>query len=206
MAIGGAPIGYNVNAPANTDSAGLGDDEIRSLKTNLQGALDSEHNWPAAGGAAVGYHRYGSARPYLAAAASAVSSDGTDARLIINAGDNTLWGARSATSMELLGHPSLLFVGSASSFSTPPKFGTMVLAGFGTTLTGSGNTRVPFPSTYSGAPLVFVTGTDNSGFIVTATGSGTTGFTGRIRDFAGGDVVNSSFNWLSIGTVSLGVA
>lgn len=204
MPLGGNSIGWNNNAPANSDSAGFGDDEIRSTRSNVQGAIDAEHNFPAAGGANVGYHRQGSARPYLAPTSSVVSSDGTDARLVINAVDNTLWGARSATSMELMGHPGVLFM-STSSYSAPPKFGTQMQAGQSTTL-GSGQTRVTFPSSYSGVPIIVVTGTINGFGVGIQQGlSQTTGFTAFGYDLPSGGVASVNFNWISIGTVSMGV-
>lgn len=198
-----AAIGWDNTNPENSDAAGNGAQEIRSLKTNLQGGLDAEHLWPIGGGNA-GAHRLGSARAYVAPTASTVSSDGTDGRMVVNAVDNSLWAARSATSMELVGHPGILFM-SSSSYSAPPKFGTSVQAGQSSTL-GSGQTRVTFPSSYSGVPIIVVSATINGfGVGIQQTLSQTTGFTAFGYDIASGAAASVNFNWISIGTVSMGV-
>ena len=57
----GVTLGWDNTTPTATGLVGQGDDEIRSLKSNIQGGLDAEHLWPAAGGLA-GVHRAGSAR------------------------------------------------------------------------------------------------------------------------------------------------
>jgi hypothetical protein len=81
-------IGWSNTVPAANDLVGLGDDAIRSLKSNVQGALDAEHFFPSAGGAA-GAHRAGSARVFVGTA-SQVSSADTSGRLMWNSTDSTL--------------------------------------------------------------------------------------------------------------------
>ena len=65
MALGGRNVGWDNTSPGSGDNAGLGDDEIRSLKTSMQSALDSEHDWAATGGANTGRHRPGAGRAYV---------------------------------------------------------------------------------------------------------------------------------------------
>jgi len=62
--IGGRTVGWDNTAPANDDSAGLGDDEFRSFKTSIQTLVDAEHEFSTTGGANSGRHRPGSAMPY----------------------------------------------------------------------------------------------------------------------------------------------
>lgn len=85
----GTTIGWNNATPASSDVAGLGDDEIRSLKSNLQGALDAEHLFPSGGGLA-GTHRAGSGRIF-SGASSRVSSADTDGRLMFESTNSRLY-------------------------------------------------------------------------------------------------------------------
>lgn len=78
----GTTIAFDITTPTATDLVGQGDDAIRSLKSNLQGALDAEHLWPVAGGLS-GVHRKGSARVFVGPS-SQVSSADTDGRLMFN--------------------------------------------------------------------------------------------------------------------------
>lgn len=85
----GITIGYDLTTPTATDLVGQGDDQIRSLKSNVQGALDAEHLFPAAGGYA-GVHRAGSARIF-SGASSRVSSADTDGRLMLDSTSSRLY-------------------------------------------------------------------------------------------------------------------
>ncbi len=78
----GTTIGWNNATPSATDLGGLGDDEIRSLKSNVQGGLSAEHLWPSGGGLA-GVHALGSARVFVGPT-SQVSSADTSGRLMWN--------------------------------------------------------------------------------------------------------------------------
>lgn len=64
MALGGRNVGWDNTSPGANDGAGLGDDEIRSLKTSMQSALDSEHQWSETGGSGTGLHRPGTGRAF----------------------------------------------------------------------------------------------------------------------------------------------
>src|SRR2546426_7372782 len=81
--------------PADTDSVGQGDDEIRSLKTSIRNGMAEEHLWPSATGGNFGVHLLGSARAYYGAQ-SLVSSAGTDGRLMVTSDTNRLFHVGSA--------------------------------------------------------------------------------------------------------------
>lgn len=157
MALGGASIGWNNSSPANTDQLGSGDDEIRSLRSNVQGALNSEHNFPDGGGSAIGYHLLGSARAFVGAI-STVSSAGTDGRLMVASNRSQFFHVGSDGTM-LLGSRNLLqmdgFEAGATGTlsqrhqwkvihisSTMPSSGSELVSGIGT-------------SAFSGRPFVW---------------------------------------------------
>lgn len=104
----GITIFWNNASPASGDVAGLGDDEIRSLKSNLQGALDAEHVFPSAGGFA-GAHRAGSARISVGTTSQLSSAD-TSGRLFFNSQTSTLHYVGSEGTAFIGGHrvPSLM--------------------------------------------------------------------------------------------------
>src|SRR2546425_832342 len=106
-----ASLLWNENAPADTDSVGQGDDEIRSLKTSIRNGMAEEHIWPSASGGNFGVHLLGSARPYYGAQ-SLVSSTGTDGRLMVTSDTSRLFHVGSAGTM-FLGSQRVLSAGSA---------------------------------------------------------------------------------------------
>src|SRR3989475_6858754 len=93
---------WNENAPADTDSVGQGDDEIRSLKTSIRNGMAEEHIWPSASGGNFGVHLLGSARAYYGTQ-SLVSSSGTDGRLMVTSNTSRLFHVGSAGTMFLGG-------------------------------------------------------------------------------------------------------
>src|SRR2546428_3707155 len=98
-------------APADTDSAGVGAAEIRSLKTSVRNGMAEEHFWPSATGGNFGVHLLGSARPYYGAQ-SLVSSSGSDGRLMVTSDTSRLFHVGSAGTM-FLGSQRVLSAGSA---------------------------------------------------------------------------------------------
>lgn len=84
----GTTISWDNSTPAATDLVGLGDDVIRSLKSNLQGGLSAEHLWPSGGGLS-GVHALGSARVFVGTS-SQVSSADTSGRLMWNSTSSKL--------------------------------------------------------------------------------------------------------------------
>jgi len=95
MALGGITATWDENDPADADVVGTGAADIRSTKTNLRGALDSEHHFASAGGAGMGAHRKGSAVAFYGAA-SAVSSSDTEGRLMLTSDTTRLYHVASA--------------------------------------------------------------------------------------------------------------
>jgi hypothetical protein len=190
-------IGWDESLPSDSESAGLGDDRIRSLKTSLRIGLDGEHVWPSGGGD-VGVHRLGSARPYYGAQ-SLVSSTGTDGRLMVTSDTSRLFHVGSGGTM-FLGGATALSAGSqpvgGSRFYWATEFGSDSFQ------VGQGSRAVVFPNSgFSGAPFVFVTCSGGS-FAIGVSGANTTnlGFTAVYTPVQGSLV---GFNWLSIGTRTL---
>lgn len=145
---------FDPTAPADTQSAGLGDDAIRSVKTTMQQVFNDEHNFPSAGGSVVGYHQYGSARPYYGTQ-SRVSSSGTDGRLMMTSDTSRLFGVGSGGTVFLGGSQSLS-VGTDA--ATAPGRAHWVDE-FGLGVTGSnGSQEITIPNSgYSGFPFIQVT-------------------------------------------------
>ena len=194
-------INWDENAPQNTDSAGQGDDEIRSLKTSLRVGLDGEHVWPSAGGDA-GVHRYGAARTYYGAR-SLVSSSGTDGRLMVTSDTSQLFHVGSGGSM-FLGGANLLSV--ASFPSPPPRQYWALELGRGETR-GSVATDIDFPNSgFSGRPYLSITesfvGSGQDPIIFRVTLASATGFTVEAVDNLSGALSVGTFDWISIGTRS----
>src|SRR3990167_5276461 len=111
-------IGWDEAKPAGQDSLGLGDEEIRSLKTSLRVGLGAEHVWPSGGGDA-GVHLLGSARPYFGAQ-SLVSSTGTDGRLMMTSDSSRLFGVGSGGTV-LYGGATAILAGSFPGSAAPQR-------------------------------------------------------------------------------------
>lgn len=153
-----ATIGWDESVPSDTESAGLGDDRIRSLKTSLRQGLDDEHDWPSAGGDA-GKHRRGSAKVYVGSQ-SAVSSSGTDGKLMHASDTSRLFGVGSGGTT-LIGGPRVI---QAADFpgAVPQRHAWVEEFGIATTgaPNGAGSSStvgITFPNSgFSGIPYVFV--------------------------------------------------
>jgi hypothetical protein len=145
-------IGWNESNPADSESAGLGDDRIRSLTTSVRAGLDGEHVWPSAGGDA-GVHRLGSARAYVGTQ-SAVSSAGTQGRLMF-ASDTSQFFHVGSGGTSLIGGSRVLSVGTTAGFTYPQRH--QWVEEFGAVQLGSsGSVTVSIPNSgYSGVPFVF---------------------------------------------------
>lgn len=157
MALGGISATWDSTKPANTDQIGSGDDQIRSDKTNLQGALNSEHNFPEGGGSAIGYHRLGSGRAFYGTK-SQVSSTDTDGRLMVTSNGSSLYHVGSSVTLRL-GSSNALIVATGGSLNpgnlpathywaleTQPVINTVLSAG---------SVTATFDSAFSGRPLVW---------------------------------------------------
>jgi hypothetical protein len=165
MPIGGSNIGWDNTTPADTESAGQGDDRIRSMKTSVQQALDNEHEFPVGGGAATGSHRTGSARVYYGTQ-SQVSSSGMDGRLMMTSDTSQLYHVGSGYTA-LLGGPvsglsNLLSINGATGglpagYKWVEQFGAVTTA-------GESRSTFTFSSLYSGNPNVLLTGWSATNF------------------------------------------
>ena len=194
-------IEWTEGDPAGSESLGLGDNRIRSLKTSVRVGLDAEHVWPSASGDA-GVHRLGSARPYYGAQ-SLVSSTGTDARLMQTSDTSRLFGVGSGGT-SFLGGPTVISAGSFP--GTVPQRAYWAME-FGEGKTTSGNGQVTFPNSgYSGRPFVVVTPkltTETTSCILWIDSVGATSFMVQSRLTNGATTSSHSFNWMSIGTRTL---
>ncbi len=190
-------IGWNENAPAGSDSLGIGDDEIRSTKTAIRTAIDAEHVFPSAGGDA-GVHRLGSGRPYIGAQ-SLVSSTGTDGRLMW-ASDTSRFFHVGSGGTAFIGGPQVLSVSSYP--GTVPQRHYWAIE-MGIAMTGALGTVAVNYSAFSGAPFVTATAVDNLG-----TAAKTVNLTGTVNttqatfhSYTGStSTSNVTFHWMSIGT------
>lgn len=197
-------IGWNESQPADTDSAGLGDDQIRSLKTSVRVGLDGEHVWPSGGGDA-GVHRLGSARVAYNAQ-SLVSSAGTDGRLMQTSDTSRLFHTGSGGT-SFIGGPTVISAGSFP--GTVPQRAVWVEE-FGEGRTASGSTTITIPNSgYSGVPFIFLTlrvtslAADGGAAIIWPSGVGPTTFAVSSRLTDGATISSHSFYWRSIGSRTL---
>jgi hypothetical protein len=149
----GVNIGsFDLNVPADTESLGLTDDRIRSVKSTFQQVFDDEHTFASSGGAGTGYHRYGSARPYVGTQ-SRVSSAGTDGRLMYASDTSRLFGVGSEGTV-FIGGQTVVSLGTIPG-SLPQRHIWVEEVGAGMT-NASGNLIVAFPNSgFSGLPYVF---------------------------------------------------
>lgn len=150
----GVNVNWSESAPANGDNAGLGAQEIRSLKTSVRNAMDAEHLFSSTGGAGTGAHRQGSARAFYGAE-STVSSADTDGRLMVSSNRSRLFHVGSTGTM-YLGSATGLSVASSVLGATilgalPQTHYWAIEDWFGTT-GSSGSVTQPF-SAFSGVPL-----------------------------------------------------
>lgn len=190
-------IGWNEGAPADSDNAGQGDDQIRSLKTAVRVGLDGEHVWPSGGGDA-GVHRMGSARPYYAVQ-SLVSSTGTDARLMQTSDTSRFFHVGSGGT-SLIGGATAVLAGNFPG-TVPQRHYWALEAGAQEASTGDQET-VTFGSLYSGIPHVTVSAftTTNRTVLLHLRSIGAGNFTVSSYLTAGGFASGHTITWMSLGT------
>lgn len=191
---------WNESSPDGGDSLGLGDNEIRSLKTSLRNGLDAEHVWPSGGGDA-GVHRLGAARAHYGVQSN-VSSTGTDGRLMQTSDTSRLFGVGSGGTT-YLGGPTAL---SAGSFPGTVPQRALWVEEWGIGQTKSGTTTISFPNSgYSGAAFIQLTQFESTtnAQMFWVTGVGATSFV--VRSSGTNDAGNSSatFFWRSVGSRTL---
>ena len=156
----GVTIAWDEAVPPITEAAGLGYARIQSDKTSTRMGLDAEHQWPTAGGLA-GYHRYGSARPFYGTQ-SRVSSDGTDARLMLTSDTSRLFATTSAGTVFVGGQNTI------SAFTAPSTLPQrhIWVESFGTGQTDASSiVTIVYPdSGFSGLPYVTISPTGGFGW------------------------------------------
>ena len=196
-----ATINWDETKPAGADNVAIGDNQIRSDKTALRAAIDTEHVFPSSGGDA-GVHRLGSARPYYGAQ-SLVSSTGSDGRLMITSDTSRLFAVGSGGTVYLGGAQGI----SAGTYPGTVPQRSQWIEEFGEGKTASGTTIVSLPNSgYSGKPYVYLTAYDQAGSvaqIMYLTSVTATQFT--VKSSATNLLGNSttSFFWRSLGTRAL---
>lgn len=193
-------IGWDEASPSDSESAGLGDDRIRSFKTSVRIGLSAEHTWPSAGGDA-GIHLLGSARAYYGAQ-SLVSSSGTDGRMMVTSDTSRLFGVGSAGTVMLGAGPFALSIGTTAGISFPQRhYWAMEMGEVQTN--SSGTTHVTIPNSgYSGVPFVFSQTTFDT-YVVTITERTATQFV--VKTFLEASTpLTATVQWMSVGTRVLG--
>lgn len=201
----GVNIGsFDLNSPPDTQSAGLGDDAIRSVKSTLQQVVNDEHIFASAGGV-VGAHRLGSARVYVGTQ-SQVSSAGTDGRLMFASDTSRLFHVGSAGTAMVGAGPFGISMGSTTGMSFPQRH--YWAAEYGTGITGSaGSARVEIPNSgYSGVPMILLTSRIPS--LISAAAivghfaeeNGTHFVVQALNQLTGSTLSGFYFGWMSFGT------
>lgn len=214
MAIGGANIGtWNEAVPAGSESVGLGDDRIRSIKTQTRTGLDSEHFWDSSGGT-VGVHRAGSARVFYGTE-SQVSASGLtsitsyhEGRLMQTSDTSRLFGVGPGGKAMLGAGPLSLSMQTsvAGMLGENQLYYWAMDAGF--VLSQQSTHNVLFNSSYSGIPIVVVSigtqviGSNDPGRCWKFDTIGVSGFSGQIVLTENGDAATAGIMWYSIGTRS----
>jgi hypothetical protein len=201
--IGGVSLTWDENSPSNEETAGLGDDRIRSLISTIRTGLDAEHVWNSAGGTGMGAHVLGSARVFVGTQ-SQVSSVGTDGRLMWASDSSRLFHVGSGGTA-LLGGPTMLSVGSlpgSQRYMWQMEMGTGITNSSGSTIVtihNSGFSGIPFTTvTVTQASVVGqnvhaqIVNFNPSTFIVSTIGGASSAFIGDVP-----------FCWMSVGTRTL---
>ena len=198
-------ISWDENKPADLDSLGIGDDQIRSDKTAIRTALDAEHYFPSAGGDA-GTHKLGSGRPFYGLQ-SAVSSTGSDGRLMHTSDTSRLFHVGSGGT-SFIGGATAISAGSYPGGAAPQRSYWAMEFGEGRTISGS--TTLTYPNSgFSAAPFVTLTpritslAADGGAAIMWVSGAGATSFAANSRLTDGASNSTHSFYWHAIGLRTL---
>lgn len=206
-----ATIGWSESAPQNGDNLGLGAQEFRSLKTAVRTGLDAEHVWPSTGGDA-GVHRLGSARAFVGTE-SAVSSSGTDGRLMIASNTSRLFGVGSGGTMLLGGAAVALLASGGGALDTfgasaLPQTHYWAIQSTFSVLRSQGTCKITYANSgFSGVPVNLVTWTGASptqAISLAVESGGATGCTVYGFTSSGSAPNNTPFALVSIGSRVLG--
>ena len=178
MALGGVAVTWDSTKPSVTSQAGIGYQDLQSIKSTMQQVTDSEHVFESTGGSNTGIHRKGSAVVFYGAS-SAISSSDTNGRLMIDSTNSRLHQAGSSNTMVLGGQYTTFGTGLKGTISAVTQmFGFE--ASFCTILNGSTGTTCTLTNTWVSAavfaqPVVRNSGNVNIGglpFAVTTNGTG----------------------------------
>ena len=201
----GTTIAWDSTTPTATDLVGQGDDVIRSLKSNMQGALDAEHLWPSAGGYS-GLHRKGSARVFVGTS-SQVSSADTDGRLMFNSTLSHLVYLDSARSV-IVGGVSAIH-GPASGVLSVVTQRLVMEAGTYSQLVSGTTWGQTFATAFVAPPIVTVTLIDvestspmKGRFAVQISTVATSGFSFHWMGVDGGSASTASMTFIAVGKVN----
>lgn len=205
----GVTIGWSNTSPTATDLVGQGDDEIRSLKSNLQGALDAEHVFPAAGGLA-GVHRAGSARVFVGPS-SQVSSADTSGRLMFNSTLSRLVYLDSVSSTLVGGRLTPHGPQGGGEIGTNVSLVTQYIGidANNQQIASGVTTLVSLNHTFVRAPIVTVSmlrresGPGLKPYAVEVTDVGTSSFSVYWHGVEGGSASTISVGWQAVGRVAL---
>lgn len=206
MALGGSSVTWAEATPAANEIAGLGDDRIRSMKTSVREALDSEHVFPSSGGTA-GQHRVGSARAFYGTQSRVSASDTSivaDGRMMIASDTSRLFGVGSEGTVLLGAGPKALSVGSFTPQTFPQRHYLVEEIGREAS-DGAGRFVVTFPNSgFSAAPHVQVwSGVSNfaaAAYIAQLNAIEASGFSAHIRDADNNLIVSQvSLMWRALG-------
>lgn len=204
MALGGSSISWNEANPPGSQAVGLGDDRIRSMKTDIRNGLDSEHVWPSSGGT-VGQHRPGSARAFYGTQSRVSASDTSvvaDGRMMITSDTSKLFGVGSEGTLLLGAGPLAMSLGSYVPITFPQRLQVAVEVGRGVS-DANGEFTVTFGSAFSARPFLLAnpasvqtTHTEDIR-LLSCTASAFTGMT--VESGTGALESNRSFEWIAIG-------
>lgn len=209
MPLGGTPILWDEASPAGSEKVGLGDDRIRSTKTSVRNALDSEHFFDSSSSTA-GAHRPGSARAFYGAqsAVSASMQTADAGRLMLTSDTTRLFSVDSrGTGLVGAGPMSLsldavLDARSVLTMPTLPLQRWSLMAG---RIASGGTFQVTFPNSgFSASPMVFLsvdsTSLPSDGRIARLLRVEASTFSGFVQNSENGDAVDGvDVMWLALG-------
>ena len=192
-------IGWDESLPSNTSSAALGDDEIRSMKTNIAGGLSTSMYWPGTGGgsaASAGIMVPGAARTFYAAE-SAVSA-AQDGQLMYASDTSRLWYVGTTGPVYLGGQFGL-------ECAANPGAGARWAMASGVTVNGSGTTQA-YGVTYVTVPRVVAslqTSLDAGGTVTVQPYASGFSVQAYAADATAYPASTCSIHWMSFGTVAV---
>ena len=192
-------IGWNEAAPADSDVASGGDDEIRSLKVAIADGLEPSVYWPGSGGgsaASAGVMKPGAARTHYAAA-SALSANA----------NGTLMFASDTSRLYHVGAAGAIFLGSPFALEHVQNPGTNA---HWVTQSGVGNngSTITFAVTYGATPVAYASAYTTASVIGLVVVSALSDLGLQVSVYSTSTVAwpasAFSVNWWSLGTTSDG--